>query len=260
VLPASELVSGFGRILQDSPDAVSSIFFLPLLCYRFLMSTPFVDQTAEPTIRGFLDEPAESNGNGIVLTHGAGSNCQAKLLVEMSTALAACGFTVLRFDLPFRLARAFGPPRPGNAERDREGLRRAVSVMRAKISRSPFLGGHSYGGRQATMLVAEEPELVDGLLLLSYPLHPPKRPAELRTKHFPKLVTPAFFVHGTRDPFGTIAEIESALKLIPGPHALLEVDGKAHDLLGKESASDVPTRIAREFDSFVVEKCRRAGR
>jgi predicted alpha/beta-hydrolase family hydrolase len=175
------------------------------------MSTPFVDQTAEPTIRGFLHESAESNGNGIVLTHGAGSNCQAKLLVGMSTALAACGFTVLRFDLPFRLARPFGPPRPGSAERDREGLRRAVSVLRAKISASLFLGGHSYGGRQATMLVAEEPDLVDGLLLLSYPLHPPKSPADLRTKHFPKLMTPAFFVHGTHDPFGTIAEMQSAL-------------------------------------------------
>jgi predicted alpha/beta-hydrolase family hydrolase len=224
------------------------------------MSTPLVDQTAEPTIRGFLHEPAESNGNGIVLTHGAGSNCQAKLLAEMSTALAACGFTALRFDLPFRLARPFGPPRPGSAEQDREGLRRAISVMRTKISRSLFLGGHSYGGRQATMLVAEEPELVDGLLLLSYPLHPPKKPAELRTKHFPKLMAPAFFVHGTRDPFGTIAEMQSALKLIPGPHALLEVDGAAHDLLGKKSASDIPSRIAYEFNSFVGEKCRRAGR
>jgi predicted alpha/beta-hydrolase family hydrolase len=223
------------------------------------MSTPFVDQSAEPTIRGFLHEPAESNGNGIVLTHGAGSNCQAKLLAEMSTALAACGFTVLRFDLPFRLARPFGPPRPGSAERDREGLRRAVSVMRAKISASLFLGGHSYGGRQAAMLVADEPERVDGLLLLSYPLHPPKKPAELRTKHFPKLMVPAFFVHGTRDPFGTIAEMQSALKLIPGPHALLEIDGAAHDLLGKKSASDIPFRIAGEFNSFVGEKCRRAG-
>jgi predicted alpha/beta-hydrolase family hydrolase len=224
------------------------------------MSTPFVDQTAEPTIRGFLHEPAESNGNGIVLTHGAGSNCRAKLLAEMSTALAACGFTVLRFDLPFRLARPFGPPRPGSAERDREGLRRVVSVLRAKISASLFLGGHSYGGRQATMLVADEPELVDGLLLLSYPLHPPKKPAELRTKHFPKLMTPAFFVHGTRDPFGTIAEMQSALTLIPGPHSLLEIDGAAHDLLGKKSASDIPSHIAREFISFVGEKCRQAGR
>jgi predicted alpha/beta-hydrolase family hydrolase len=239
--------------------AVRAIFFPRTLCYCLLMSTPFVDQTAEPTIRGFLHESAESNGNGIVLTHGAGSNCQAKLLVGMSTALAACGFTVLRFDLPFRLARPFGPPRPGSAERDREGLRRAVSVLRAKISASLFLGGHSYGGRQATMLVAEEPDLVDGLLLLSYPLHPPKSPAELRTKHFPKLMTPAFFVHGTHDPFGTIAEMQSALKLIPGPHALLEVDGAAHDLLGKKSAGDILSRIAREFNFFVGDKCRRAG-
>jgi len=73
-----------------------------------------------------------------------------------------------------------------------------------------FLGGHSYGGRQTSMLIAEEPGLADGLLLLSYPLHPPRKPGELRTKHFPELRKAAFFVHGTRDPFGTIKEMKAA--------------------------------------------------
>jgi len=179
------------------------------------MATPFADLDRVPVIRGFLDLPAESNGSAVVLTHGAGSNCQAKLLVEVSSALATSGFTVLRFDLPFRSARPQGPPRPGSAERDREGLRRAVSIMREKTGGHLFLGGHSYGGRQSTILVAEEPELVEGLLLLSYPLHPPRKPADLRTTHFANLRKPCLFVHGTRDPFGTIAEMQSALELIP---------------------------------------------
>src|SRR6516162_4552016 len=174
-------------------------FFSKLLA--LLMVTPFADLDAEPVIRGFLHLPPVSNGSAIVLTHGAGSNCQAKLLVEMSSALAVSGFTVLRFDLPFRSVRPQGPPR-GSAERDREGLRRAVSVMRKKTGGHLLLGGHSYGGRQSTILVAEEPELVEGLLLLSYPLHPPRKPAELRTSHFSKLGRACFFVHGTRDPFG----------------------------------------------------------
>jgi hypothetical protein len=214
------------------------------------MSTPFVDSSADPAVRGFLHAPSRPNGNTIVLTHGAGANCQSKLLVEMSNAFAASGFVVLRCDLPFRQARPFGPPSRGSAARDRDGLRRAVAVMKEKANGPIFLGGHSYGGRQATILISEEPQLVDGLLLLSYPLHPPKKPDELRTSHFPKLTRPALFVHGTRDPFGTIDELKSALKLIPGPHALLEVDGAAHELLPKKTVTDLPSRIAIEFQSF----------
>ena len=73
------------------------------------------------------------------------------------------------------------------------------------------LGGHSYGGRQASMLAADEPGLARSLLLLAYPLHPPNRPAELRVAHFPRLHTPALFVHGTTDPFGSVAELRRAL-------------------------------------------------
>lgn len=216
------------------------------------MFTPLDDQTADPAVHGFLHAPAKSNGIAIALTHGAGANCQSKLLVEMSAALAACGFTVLRFDLPFRSARPYGPPRPGSAERDRQGLRRAAAILKTKVPGRIFLGGHSYGGRQASMLVAEDPDVADGLLLLSYPLHPPRKAAELRTKHFPSLTKPAFFVHGTRDPFGSIAEMQSALRLIPAAHALLEADGAGHDLLPKKSVSDLPSRIAQDFQAFIA--------
>jgi predicted alpha/beta-hydrolase family hydrolase len=123
--------------------------------------------------------------------------------------------------------------------------------MKEKQGGPVFLGGHSYGGRQSSMLVSEDPGLVDGLLLLSYPLHPPRKPAQLRASHFPKLHKPAFFVHGTRDPFGTIPEMKSALQLIPAAHALLEVDGAGHDLLAKKIPGELPTRVAGEFCSFL---------
>lgn len=236
------------------------------------MFTPFDDQSADPAIHGFLHLPAASNGDAIALTHGAGANCQSKLLVGLSDALAECGFTVLRFDLPFRFARPSGPPRPGSAGRDRQGLRRAASLLKTSgtiqarptkhaaptthpaPSDSPvrvFLGGHSYGGRQASMLLAEDPGVADGLLLLSYPLHPPKKPDELRIQHFPNLTKPVLFVHGTRDPFATIPELQSALKLIPAPHALLEVEAGAHDLLPKKPAPGAFSRIASEFQFFM---------
>ena len=94
-----------------------------------------------------------------MLTHGAGANCQSKLLVELSNAFAAVGFLVLRVDLPFRQLRPHGPPSPGGAARDRDGLRRAIEVAREKVQGPVYLGGHSYGGRQASMLAAESPEL-----------------------------------------------------------------------------------------------------
>ena len=115
-----------------------------------------------------------------------------------------------------------------------------------------FLGGHSYGGRQATMLCAGEPDLVAGLLLLSYPLHPPRKPAQLRVQHLPDLRVPALFVHGTRDPFGSIEEMEAAVKMIPAKTELLSVDGAGHDLgfKGKAVRDGVVGGIVTAFSGF----------
>ena len=113
-----------------------------------------------------------------------------------------------------------------------------------------FLGGHSYGGRQASMLAASEPQLIEGLLLLSYPLHPPKQPADLRTKHFPSLQVPALFVHGMRDGFGTISEMESALKLIPARTELLALAGTGHELITKSNREDLIKQVTTRFPDF----------
>ena len=190
--------------------------------------------------------------NAIILTHGAGSNCNAPLLVALAGTFCGHGYTVLRCDLPFRQQRPTGPPFPGNAERDRAGLRSAVVAMRKQVSEKVFLGGHSYGGRQSTILCAAESELVAGLLLLSYPLHPPRRPDQLRIQHLPNLRIPSLFVHGTRDPFGSIDEMKKALQLIPAKNELLEVEGAGHDLGFKEKvqARDLPARIFARFDEM----------
>jgi predicted alpha/beta-hydrolase family hydrolase len=113
-----------------------------------------------------------------------------------------------------------------------------------------FLGGHSYGGRQASMLGAAEPGLVDGLLLLSYPLHPPQRPRELRTEHFPRLQTAAMFVHGTRDGFGSIDEVVAALTLIRARTVLLPVPGTGHELVTKRTRDEVPKLVVEAFRLF----------
>jgi hypothetical protein len=211
----------------------------------------FLDTSGSAPVRGFLYQAGAACSDCLILTHGAGTNCQAPLLIALADAFGASGINVLRCDLPFRQERAHGPP-IRSAERDQAGLRAAVEAMRRQaFGRGRiFLGGHSYGGRQASMLAAAEPGLVDGLLLLSYPLHPPKRPEQLRTQHFPNLETPGVFVSGVRDGFGTVAEMEAALKLIPARTELLPIQGAGHELITKRNRDELPRLVVERFREF----------
>jgi uncharacterized protein len=211
----------------------------------------FADNAVDPQVRGYLHLPATPNNDGLVLTHGAGSNAQAPLLIALAETFSANGFTVLRCDLPYRQSRSFGPPGPGDAARDRAGLKNALAAMN-KFSARLFMGGHSYGGRQSSMLAAEDPTLVTALLLLSYPLHPPRKPDQQRTQHLPDLRTPALFVSGTRDPFGSIAELTQALKMIPAKSKLLAIEGAGHDLgfKGKAKQEELTRLIFSEFTKY----------
>src|ERR1700751_6415441 len=212
----------------------------------------FSDASVQPAVRAYLHRAASPNGNGLVLSHGAGSNARAPLLVALADAFAEAGFSVLRCDLPFRQVRSYGPPGPGDAARDRAGLKNALAALGKFAQGRMFLGGHSYGGRQSTILCAQEPGLPGGLLLMSYPLHPPRKPEQLRTQHFPQLQTPALFIHGTRDPFASTEEIQKALELIPAKVKLKEIDGAGHDLgFEKKSVSrELQGKIAEEFREF----------
>jgi len=201
---------------------------------------------AEAGVRGFLHEPAAPSTRGLVLTHGAGSDCRTALLVATADAFCAAGLLVLRCDLPFRQRRASGPPSPAGAAADRAGLRDAVAALRRLAPDRVFLGGHSYGGRQASMLAAETPDIAAGLLLLSYPLHPPAKPAQLRTGHFPKLRLPVLFVHGTADLFASIAELEAAAAAIPVPARIIPIEGARHDL--KSGRLDLTAIVAALLD------------
>jgi len=212
----------------------------------------FTEDSLDPHVRGYLHTPETPNNDALILTHGAGSNAQAPLLIAVSEAFAAAGYTALRCDLPYRQSRSYGPPGPGDAARDRQGLKNAIAAMKKQVSGRIFLGGHSYGGRQSSMLCAEEPELVAGLVLLSYPLHPPRKPTQLRTQHLPNLRTPILFIQGTRDPFASIAELEQALKMIPAPTKLFTIEGAGHDLgfKGKGKQQELPMQVLRDFQEF----------
>jgi hypothetical protein len=216
-------------------------------------SESFVNRDAgEAPVQGFLHR-AESKGAGfLVLTHGAGGNCDAPLLITLADDLAARGLNTLRCNLPYRQRKPNGPPSPSDAKHDQEGLRRALDLMRNEFSGRAFLGGSSYGGRQASMLTSDQPQFVDGLLLLSYPLHPPGRPEKMRTAHFPSLQTKTLFISGTKDTFGTIEELQTAIKLIPAPTKLVAIEGAAHGLSSKSKHNEIAQRIFSQFFDFFL--------
>lgn len=214
---------------------------------------PFFYNLRAPCVSGFLHVPDNPSGDALILTHGAGSNCQSALLVALATVMCASGLTVLRCDLPFRQLHPHGPPPLRGANADQQGLRHAVWAMK-RTSGRVFLGGHSYGGRQATLLAVAEPELVDGLLLLSYPLHPPKTSEQTRTAHLPNLRTPALFVHGSRDSMGTAEEMREAVKLIPSQNALMTVKGAGHELISARTVLNVTAAVVEAFWKFAAEQ------
>lgn len=204
------------------------------------------DAPGQPPVRGVL-HPARHPLAGIVLTHGAGGDCHGPLLIALAMAFAEREVTALRCDLRFRQTRRSGPPPAAAGARDRQGLRHAVLALRRSVTGDVFLGGHSYGGRQASMLGAAEPALVDALLLTSYPLHAPGRPDRQRTQHLPSLRIPSFFVHGTRDAFGSVEALRAAVALVPARTGLLLVEGARHDLASRGAVMALATRVVTAF-------------
>jgi predicted alpha/beta-hydrolase family hydrolase len=94
---------------------------------------------------------------------------------------------------------------------------KAMSLFLALLDDHPgaLIGGHSYGGRVASMVAAEAAGATSGLVLFSYPLHRPGHPEELRTAHWPSIQCPVLLLSGESDPFARIDLLRSAVGLLP---------------------------------------------
>jgi predicted alpha/beta-hydrolase family hydrolase len=168
----------------------------------------------------------------VVLTHGAGGNRDSALLQRVCDEWARQGWLAVRYNLPYRRRRPKGPP-SGSAATDRSGIVEAIELCRSLANGPLIAGGHSYGGRQTSMVVAARQAPVDLLTLFSYPVHPPGKPERPRTEHLPDITVPTVFTHGTSDPFGTPDELHAAAALIAAPTAVVEITGARHDLGSK---------------------------
>ncbi|HVF31409.1 MAG TPA: alpha/beta family hydrolase [Acidimicrobiales bacterium] len=168
---------------------------------------------------------------GLLLTPGASATRQQPSLVALDDAVTALGVTVERMDFPYTQAGRKAPDRPPVLL---EAVRAAVATLAVDAL---YLGGRSMGGRICSMAVADGlvPNAA-GLVLVSYPLHPPGKPDTLRTEHFPRLAVPCLFVSGTRDTFAARHELERETAAIPGEVTFVWIEGGDHGLRRKDAA------------------------
>ncbi|MEO7557110.1 MAG: alpha/beta family hydrolase [Acidimicrobiales bacterium] len=167
----------------------------------------------------------------LLLAPGAGAGRDQATLVAVEAAFGP--LPVERMDFPYRKA---GRKAPDRAPVLIEAVRAEAAVLVARARTRPAalaLGGRSMGGRICSMAVAEGLPAA-ALVLLSYPLHPPGRPAKLRIEHFPAVEVPCLFLGGTKDPFGTPDELEHHTAAIPGPVTHVWLDGAGHAPRGRD--------------------------
>jgi uncharacterized protein len=165
---------------------------------------------------------------GMVLAHGAGGGQQSRFMVLAGGELAARGVTVATFDFPYM---AQGRSVPDKAPVLEAAWRAAIDAARAHplLTGLPIvIGGKSMGGRIASHVAAQHVEGITGLVYLGYPLHPPGRPEQRRDRHLPDIREPMLFVQGTRDQFGTAAEIRELLPALNPRTELFEVPDGDH--------------------------------
>ncbi len=183
----------------------------------------------------------------LLLTHGAGGDMNDAVLKGVGSALAKRDIAVMRFNLAYREA---GRKAPGSAAESEACWRGVADAVRIE-GRPLFCGGKSYGGRMATHIAAAGYP-VDGLVLLSYPLHPPGKPERIRDEHLRDIAAPMLFVQGTKDSFATPALLTKTIASLPSA-THVPIEGGEHSLRVRgRSPVEVADEIADAIASFVL--------
>lgn len=187
--------------------------------------TVTVDEATKVSARIYR---SPSPGPSLILGHGAGAPQTSPFMVEFATAMAARGVSAITFNFRYTEQKRKVPDPPAALENCYRAVVRAVDDARLAAG-GLFIGGKSMGGRIATQVAAADASLtLAGLVLLGYPLHPPGRPQQTRDAHLPRLGRRALFVQGSRDTFGTPAELAPVLaRMTPTPE-LHVVEGGDH--------------------------------
>ncbi len=198
--------------------------------------------------------PHPSFDHIFILAHGAGAGQHSRFIVSFAEALSAAGLDTVTFNFPYaeRQRRAPDPPRHLEAC--------YLAVITATGRRAPtrplIIGGKSMGGRIATEIAAEPSDdmaRVAGLVLLGYPLHPPGKPQQLRTKHLPQVTKPMLFVQGSRDAFGAPEELGPVLDGLGAPTELMVVDEGDHSFSVSKTSARVQGDVYDEIQRRILQ-------
>jgi len=193
-------------------------------------------------------------GIALLLAHGAGGNQMSPFMVDYAKRLAERGIDVVTFNFLYSEQKRRLPDRTDKLEACWRAVIAAarsgalsLEIARAKLA----IGGKSMGGRIASHVAASDPEGIAGLVALGYPLHPPGKPEQLRTKHLPAVAVPMLIVQGERDPFGTPDELRPVLRTMPVKTELYVVEGGDHSFKVPKSAgvpqAEVHARVLDEI-------------
>ena len=193
-----------------------------------------------------------SGVRGVVLFPGAGSSSTHASLIAIEESLAP--IPVVRCDFPYRIAgKSFPDKTPVLIDSVRTHVRTYAKTLGVPTS-SLVIGGRSMGGRMCSMAVADTDDPLDvaGVVLISYPLHPPKKPDNLRSDHLPRVTTPLLCVSGTKDNFGTPVEMNQAFAVVRGDVQWVWIENGRHELAGKDN--DVATAVTQWVAQLKVQK------
>ena len=206
------------------------------------------------TVTALLYQTPSSPKAALILAHGAGAGQRSPFMVEFARAIAALGVDVMTFNFPYTEQRRRLPDRRPVLE---SCYQRVVSETAREVSSARdrlFIGGKSMGGRIATQIAAASKTLpIRGLVLLGYPLHPPGKPNERRDAHLPAVGRPMLFVQGSRDTFGSPAELEPVLANLTPAAVVHVVAGGDHSFKISRATRHNQAAVFDDVQRTVVE-------
>src|ERR1700760_2640635 len=179
------------------------------------------------TALGYPAAAANRAGVTLILAHGAGADQRSGFMVAFANALAERGVDIVTFNFLYSEHRRRIPDPNWRLE---TCWRAVIEAERGRMASDDKLaiGGKSMGGRIASQVAADGAGVLAGLVFLGYPLHPPGRPDRLRSAHLQSVKAPMLFVQGSRDAFGTPAELQPIIGRLDPAADLFVVEGGDH--------------------------------
>jgi uncharacterized protein len=219
-----------------------------------------VDVAPADQVTALLYPAGASNAAGIslILGHGAGTDQRNPFMVSFATELAERGVEAVTFNFLYAEHRRRIPDRNDRLE---VCYRAVIDAVRNRIGRNKLaIGGKSMGGRIASQVAASTPLDLAGLVFLGYPLHPPGKPDQLRSKHLPSIRAPMLFVQGARDAFGTPDELRPIIRELGAAAELFVIEDGDHSFKVPKKTGIPQQDVYRSILDHVVQWLNKAAR